>query len=180
MKKFFKNNLKTILAVSATAVICISGTVFATGYFAKDINYTREGSNVKNVAEALNDLYLNNQVKLYDIKNKTTLIDYESSQETYKLNRVNLYNDNLNKKIIIDIQADLLTQGRISKFTIDVSDLKINNILEFSTFKNYELAGNFAVFENTSTKNQISIGIDSNRGYAQKYNYDFKICIQYN
>lgn len=52
--------------------------------------------------------------------------------------------------------------------------------MEFNTFKNSELAGNFAVFENTSTKYQISIDMDSNRGYSQKYNYDFKIYILYN
>lgn len=52
-----KKNLKYILIIGVTAIICISGTVFATGYFANDISYTKEGLNVRNVEEALNDLY---------------------------------------------------------------------------------------------------------------------------
>ncbi len=59
MKKFFKNNLKTILAVSATAVICISGTVFAAfQYNAKQVEY-KDG---KSVEQALNELYNKNKV----------------------------------------------------------------------------------------------------------------------
>lgn len=62
MKKFIKNNLKTILAVGATAIICISGTVFATGYLASQISY-KDG---KNVEEALNELYNKNlNISLY-------------------------------------------------------------------------------------------------------------------
>lgn len=54
MKKFFKNNLKTILTVGATAVICISGTAFAAfQYNAKQVEY-KDG---KSVETALNELY---------------------------------------------------------------------------------------------------------------------------
>lgn len=68
ISRFIKNNLKIILAVVVTAIICISGAVFATGYFAKDIIY-KDG---KNVEEALNDLYSKlNNIDNYDNKTYT-------------------------------------------------------------------------------------------------------------
>lgn len=54
MKNFLKNNLKTILTISSTAIICISGAVFATTqYYASNVIY-KDG---KNVEQALNELY---------------------------------------------------------------------------------------------------------------------------
>ena len=66
--RFIRNNLKIILAIIITAIICISGAVFATGYFAKDIIY-KDG---KNVEETLNDLYSKlNNIDNYDNKTYT-------------------------------------------------------------------------------------------------------------
>ena len=89
ISRFIKNNFKIIVAISITAIICISGTVFATGYLAKDISYKREGTNIKNVEEALNELYSTNNVKLYDMRNKTTIIDNEGGNDSYNVKKIN-------------------------------------------------------------------------------------------
>lgn len=75
-----KNNIKTIMIVVITAIICISGTVYAVSeYYAKDISFTpstenqEKGFTATNVEEALN--------KLYEIQNN---------------------NENQNNKIIIE------------------------------------------------------------------------------
>ena len=69
MKKYFiKNKLKYILIVGITAIICISGTAFAAlQYQANSVSYTTaKNAEIKNVEEALNDLYkeLNNNSTL--------------------------------------------------------------------------------------------------------------------
>lgn len=60
INSFIKKNLEIILAVVVTAIICISGTVFATGYFASDVKYKKEDGTETNVEKALNELYLLN------------------------------------------------------------------------------------------------------------------------
>lgn len=53
MKKFIKNNVKIISTIIVTAVLCISGTVYATTkYLSSDVTY--KDTTVEN---ALNDLY---------------------------------------------------------------------------------------------------------------------------
>ena len=53
MKKFIKNNVKVIVAIIVTAVLCVSGTVYATTkYLSSDVTY--KDTTVEN---ALNDLY---------------------------------------------------------------------------------------------------------------------------
>ena len=53
MKKFIKNNLKVFIAILITAIICISGTVYAAIKIqASEIEY-----NDTTVDQALNDLY---------------------------------------------------------------------------------------------------------------------------
>ena len=53
MKKFIKNNVKIISTIIVTAVLCISGTVYATTkYLSNDVTY--KDTTVKSV---LNDLY---------------------------------------------------------------------------------------------------------------------------
>ena len=57
INSFIKKNLEIILVVVVTAIICISGTVFATGYFASDVKYKKEDGTEISVEDALNDLY---------------------------------------------------------------------------------------------------------------------------
>ena len=53
MKIFIKNNVKIMVAIIVTAVLCVSGTVYATTkYLSSDVTY--KGTTVEN---ALNDLY---------------------------------------------------------------------------------------------------------------------------
>lgn len=67
MKKFIKNNFKTILVAGVTALICISGTAFAAYvYNAKQVEY-KDG---KSVEIALNELYkINNTQNTLYIEN---------------------------------------------------------------------------------------------------------------
>lgn len=58
--KFLKNNLKVIIGFIVGVVLASSITVYAYGYFAKDISYTKPGTNTPiSVETALNDLYSN-------------------------------------------------------------------------------------------------------------------------
>lgn len=51
-KTYLKNNFKILLAIIVTAIVCISGSVYATmQYQANQIEY----KNGKNVEEALNE-----------------------------------------------------------------------------------------------------------------------------
>ena len=53
MKNFIKNNIKAISTIIVTAVLCISGTVYATTkYLSSDVTY--KDTTVEN---ALNDLH---------------------------------------------------------------------------------------------------------------------------
>ena len=81
MKKFIGNNLKIILAIFATAIICISGTIFATyQYQASQVEY-----NGQSVESALNELYS----KKADIdllwKNPDSNIDFPSQNISLNL-----------------------------------------------------------------------------------------------
>ena len=111
MKKIWiKSKLKYILIIGITAIICISGTVFATGYLAKDVSYTREETNIKSVEEALNDLYAkekgnisievidsftysysNYGQKTFDIKNIKGWEKFELENFSVRVNKYQLY-----------------------------------------------------------------------------------------
>lgn len=56
--KFLKNNLKLVIGLIIGAILASGITVYATTtYLANQVIYTREGTDIKNVEEALNDLY---------------------------------------------------------------------------------------------------------------------------
>lgn len=105
MKKFIKNNLKTILVACATAIICISGSVFATlQYQANSVSYTTaKNGNIKNVEEALNDLYnkKNNTIKSGEAflinASKTMIMQHNYSSYGAYFNIANLDFDNIKK-----------------------------------------------------------------------------------
>lgn len=62
MKKIIKNNLKVVLAIIITAIICISTTAYAiTKIYARDITFTATNENftATNVEDAINELYEN-------------------------------------------------------------------------------------------------------------------------
>ena len=56
--KFLKNNLKLIIGLMVGAILASTITVYAYSYFAKDISYTKPGTNTAiSVETALNELY---------------------------------------------------------------------------------------------------------------------------
>ena len=56
--RFLKNNLKLIIGFIIGAILASSITVYAYSYFAKDISYTKPGTDTSiNVETALNELY---------------------------------------------------------------------------------------------------------------------------
>lgn len=59
MKKFIRNNIFGFLI----GIILCSGIVYAASYFASDISYTKDGWEVNNVKDAIDDLYLIQQEK---------------------------------------------------------------------------------------------------------------------
>ena len=78
INSFIKKNLEIILAVVVTAIICISGTVFATGYFASDVKYKKEDGTETNVEKALNELY-------NKIKNASMLTILDDNRGEYEI-----------------------------------------------------------------------------------------------
>ena len=134
MKKFFRNNLKTILAVGATAVICISGTAFAAfQYNAKQVEY-KDG---KSVEEALNDLYNksneNNEVLIKEFRG----INAHANTDAYSQMILDVKNYNY-------ISFDSITAMYTNKFEY----FRIRDISENIIFETNEL---------TSTKQIIDI-----------------------
>ena len=71
MKNFIKNNIKIISTIIVTAVLCVSGTVYATTkYLSSDVTY--KDTTVEN---ALNDLYENKSLNINSNKIKNLLKD---------------------------------------------------------------------------------------------------------
>lgn len=75
--RVIRNNFKIILAVGLTAIICISGTAFATGYFAGDISYKKADGTQINVETALNELYSKDINKRSLMVNDTNRDEYD-------------------------------------------------------------------------------------------------------
>ena len=62
-KKTNLTNIKIIIAFMIGVILASSIAVYAATYYAKDISYTRQGTEVSNVQEALNDLYTNKKAQ---------------------------------------------------------------------------------------------------------------------
>ena len=54
---FIKKNLKVVISFIIGVLLASGITVYATSYLAKDISYSRDGTEINNVQDALNDLY---------------------------------------------------------------------------------------------------------------------------
>ena len=52
-----KNNLKLIIGIIIGAILASSITIYAYNYYANQIGYTKDGTDIENVSQALNDLY---------------------------------------------------------------------------------------------------------------------------
>lgn len=105
ISRIIKCNFKIIIAVGLTAIICISGTVFATGYFARDISYKKVDGTELSVEQALNELYSNiNEENL----NWTEVLDGLESNPSYQLS------------------AKLYKCGKLCKITFVIDNVKLN------------------------------------------------------
>lgn len=142
-----KNNLKIILAIVTTAIICITGTAFATGYWAKDISYTKEGTNIKNVEEALNDLYLKKQIIMYKLGSYNTL-----NTQT------------------IDISNIFTEYKTFTKDNFIISNANVHAIKGYSNVWIYEKA----IKEYDSATGILTLGqsVDTGEGWGRYVQYD--------
>lgn len=77
-------NVKIIIAFIIGVILASGITVYATSYFAKDISYTRQGTEVSNVQEALNDLY---SMKKSLTINETPFYSITGTGESYTVPR---------------------------------------------------------------------------------------------
>lgn len=110
MKKFIKNNIKVISAIIVTAVLCISGTVYATTkYLSSDVTYKDT-----TVESALNDLYEKSSRSIKFITNCN-----DSNVTTY--NNV-LVDNTINYKYLIVV---ISTSNRVGK-NLSTMDSLIN------------------------------------------------------
>ena len=86
--RFIKNNIKVIIAVIITAIICVSTTVYAYGQYAKDISFTpsTESWQVDNVEDAINDLY-----KMKNIKSGEAFLIMAGTSQLYGRHQYDMY-----------------------------------------------------------------------------------------
>ena len=117
--KFIKNNLKVIIGFIIGVILASSITVYAYSYLASDISYTRDGTNIKSVEEALNELYRNKKETSDDTKSITANGEQELDKYYKKLN-VNVYTND-------DLTYVGYYESETYK-TAQVSTLTINNV----------------------------------------------------
>lgn len=125
MKEFIRKNIKSILLVLITAVICISGTVVASNIFASNIDFTPNDNtwNVNNVSSALNDLYAT--AKDIDIV-------YESSMQQ----ATGLLNTAVSTTFTKDYDYVFIVYGTVN--TGSVSKPIVNTNIEFTQLNSFE------------------------------------------
>ena len=99
---FLRNNLKVIIGFLIGVVLASSITVYAANYFAKDITYTREGTNIKSVEDALNDLYKNKIITPLNMELKGVVIGSNVERSSYDAIKL----DDLNNYKKLTIQCD--------------------------------------------------------------------------
>jgi len=99
---FLRNNLKVIIGFLIGVILASGITVYATSYLAKDISYTKEGTNIKSVEDALNDLYKKNQITPINMNLNGIVMGTQVSRASYDALDI----DNLNKYKKLTIQCD--------------------------------------------------------------------------
>lgn len=141
MKKIIKNNLKTILVAGATAIICISGTAFATfQYNAKQVEY-KDG---KSVETALNELYsMNKNSNEYSFienvwSSSSLSADYTLNAEENGIYLVGIMNSNNE-----DISGIISTSGeeKISKTLTGWNFYSTIKVIKVSNGDNIKVSG---------------------------------------
>lgn len=150
INSFIKKNLEIILAVVVTAIICISGTVFATGYFASDVKYKKEDGTETNVEKALNELY-------NKIKNASMLTILDDNRGEYEI-------PNGVKEIYV-----FVSRGTTNiPYTITISGTEIvkNEIISNTSRTDVNMAVYIDIYKVTLTGNSGKIQLSRSGGNA--------------
>lgn len=88
--KFIKENIIVIMIIIVVMIIVSGISVYATYmYFAKDVSYTKDGTQVENVEQALNELYRNKK-ETSDIEQEITTNGKQTLDKYYKNINVNV------------------------------------------------------------------------------------------
>ena len=133
MKKI-KSNLKLIIAF-IIGVLLTSGIAYA-AVSAREINYTREGTNIQNVEEALNELYSNTNIELktltaYSVPNvlvTSSTVTIEKAQTAKFVCSIRTGANNSNCKCYVNGTAVVndTAQTAGNKTTMDEYDVELN------------------------------------------------------
>ena len=81
----------------------------------------------------------------------------------------------------IKVEAEVIIQDTNIVYNIDISDLHINNILDWTVLNYNNSEGDFRVSDSETnfTEGEITICCDTNWGYDTKYDYDYIIYVIY-
>ena len=109
--KILKNKFKTIALIILGILIGSNITVYATGYFAKDMIY-KKGDTEINVEDALNELYTLKNIQLVEIQGATN----NSLSNIYD-NRIHLYQYGKYCHLVVDLSP--ANQGESYKIIND-------------------------------------------------------------
>ena len=144
--KFIKNNFKVIISFIVGVILASSITVYATSYFAKDISYSKDGTEINNVQDALNDLYLKSQIsdncKYFEFEHKSnSQFNYDFGfvpsrfMAVYTLSGERkmfmTYNINGNGILVLNTSGG----NDSSYYSLDSTILKSNLSTDFSTYE---------------------------------------------
>lgn len=170
MRKLIKNNLKVFVAILITAIICISGTVYAAIRMQADEIGYKDGT----VEDALNDLYgRTSNFIIKDLITKTT-----ANNECYRLDKATALMNVDNSELFIRIQATKISEDCNAKYTLNISDFGFTNITFVKIF-DLDNNSNFRLSDNSTASDNISIYADTNYGYGNKSNYNYVAYYKY-
>ena len=173
MKKL-KQTKGIIISFIIGVILASSIAVYAYSYYAKDIGYTKPGTNTEiSVEAALNELYSSEEFKTYNMLDKTII-----TGDGYNLKKLTLKNNEKDKIMYLKLEADVVVQDRNDTYSIDLTEFNINQILDYKVY-NYTSSGNFRISSSNFTKDSIDIKCDSNWGQDNKYNYNYLIILIY-
>lgn len=128
--KFLKNNLKVIIGFIVGLILASSITVYAYSYFSSDIVYTREGTEIENVSQALNDLY-----EKANANATYTVIDKKDVGESSTYNYTITSNDLKYKSIMVIAIAVNVSSNSGAIAGVTVSNQNITPIYDPSTYQ---------------------------------------------
>lgn len=139
MRNFFRKNIKTIITVIITAVVCVSGTSIATYlYNASEIKYNEQMS----VEDALDDLYN---------KKKNGIFVAFFNNRLYTTTYQNVYVHDYNTEIVESVSDDnVITIKEDGKYRL--------HFISYYGFHGFNLYSNYKINSNTVTLPSAELG----------------------